>query len=153
MLKNHFPIMINQLPAVLWVLWFLFPKLRKFLSGRRYKSRQALGSAISQCLRGLPKSAYCDTFQKWIQRLKLCISNHREYFEGMKCSFHYLSQMLLRYRTVHITYWTTLVSRFWKGVGSLFQNCWFHDPRVNGFDSRVEPELSYWLPGIVFIIW
>lgn len=63
--------------------FFLFPKLKKFLSGRRYKSRQALGSAVSQCLRGIPKSAYRDAFQKWIQRLKLCISNHGEYFEGM----------------------------------------------------------------------
>ncbi|XP_062593106.1 histone-lysine N-methyltransferase SETMAR-like [Saccostrea cucullata] len=32
--------------------FFLFPKLKKFLSGRRYKSRQALGSVVSQCLRG-----------------------------------------------------------------------------------------------------
>ena len=63
--------------------FFVFPKLKKFLSGRRYRSRQALGSAVSQCLRGIPKSAYRDAFQKWIQRLKLCISNHGEYFEGM----------------------------------------------------------------------
>ncbi|XP_062582211.1 histone-lysine N-methyltransferase SETMAR-like [Saccostrea cucullata] len=53
--------------------FFLFPKLKKFLSGRRYKSRQALGSAVSQCLRGIPKSAYREAFQKWIQRLKLYI--------------------------------------------------------------------------------
>lgn len=63
--------------------FFLFPKLKNFLSGRRYNSRQAVGSAVSQCLRGIPKSAYRDAFQKWIHRLKLCISNHGEYFEGM----------------------------------------------------------------------
>lgn len=64
--------------------FFLFPKIKKFLSGRRYKSRQAIGSAVSQCLRDIPKSAYRDAFLKWIQRLKLCISNHGEYYHRGK---------------------------------------------------------------------
>ena len=63
--------------------FFRFPKLKKFSSGSRYKSRQPLGSTISQCLRGLPKSVYRVAFQKWIQRLKLRILNHGEYFERM----------------------------------------------------------------------
>ena len=37
-------------------------------------------SASASCI---PKSAYCDAFQKWIRRMKLCISNRGEYFEGM----------------------------------------------------------------------
>ena len=52
--------------------FFLFPKLKAFLAGRKYQSRQALGSA------------YRDAVKKWIHRLKLCISSHGEYFEGMK---------------------------------------------------------------------
>ena len=64
--------------------FFLFPKLKAFLAGRKYQSRQALGSAIHQYLITVPKSAYRDAFKKWIHRLKLCISSHREYFEGMK---------------------------------------------------------------------
>ena len=35
-----------------------FPKLKTFLSGWRYRSRQALGSAVYQCLTSIPKSAY-----------------------------------------------------------------------------------------------
>ena len=35
--------------------FFLFPLLKKTLSGRRYESRIALGSAIYQCLQGIPK--------------------------------------------------------------------------------------------------
>lgn len=35
-----------------------FPKLKKFFSSRRYNFRQALSSAIRQCLRALPKSAW-----------------------------------------------------------------------------------------------
>ena len=64
--------------------FFLFPKLKAFLAGRKYQSRQALGSAIHQYLISVPKSAYRDAFKKWIHRLKLCISSHGEYFEGMK---------------------------------------------------------------------
>ena len=64
--------------------FILFPKLKAFLAGRKYQSRQALGSAIHQYLITLPKSAYRDAFKKWIHRLKLCISSHGEYFEGMK---------------------------------------------------------------------
>ena len=64
--------------------FFLFPKLKAFLAGRKYQSRQALESAIHQYLITVPKSAYRDAFKKWIHRLKLCISSHGEYFEGMK---------------------------------------------------------------------
>ena len=66
-------------------MWFqLLPKLKAFLAGRKYQSRQALGSAIHQYLITVPKSAYRDAFKKWIHRLKLCISSHGEYFKGMK---------------------------------------------------------------------
>ena len=64
--------------------FFLFPKLKAFLAGRKYQSQKALGSAIHQYLITVPKAAYRDTFKKWIHRLKLCISSHGEYFEGMK---------------------------------------------------------------------
>ena len=64
--------------------FFLFPKLKASLAGRKYQSRQALGSAIHQYLITVPKSAYRDAFKKWIHRLKLCISSHGEYFKGMK---------------------------------------------------------------------
>jgi transposase len=64
--------------------FFLFPKLKSFLAGRKYRSRQALGPAIYQYLITVPKAAYRDAFKKWIHRLKLCISSQREYFEGMK---------------------------------------------------------------------
>ena len=64
--------------------FFLFPKSKAFLPGWKYQSQQALGSAIHQYLITVPKSAYHDAFKKWIHRLKLCISSHGEYFEGMK---------------------------------------------------------------------
>ena len=62
--------------------YFLFPKLKYHLSGRRYNSRNALGSAVYQCLMGVPIEEYEKCFQKWIYRLKRCVLAGEEYFEG-----------------------------------------------------------------------
>ena len=64
--------------------FFLFPKLKSFLAGRKYQFRQALESAIHQYLITVPKSAYRVAFKKWRHWMKLCISSHGEYYEGMK---------------------------------------------------------------------
>ena len=64
--------------------FFLFPLLKKTLSGRRYESRSALGSAIYQCLQGIPKKAYLSAFTERISRLEKCVSVKGEYFEGLK---------------------------------------------------------------------
>ena len=61
---------------------FLFPKLKYHLSGMRYSSRNALGSAVYQCLMGVPIEEYEKCFQKWIDRLKRCVLAGGEYFEG-----------------------------------------------------------------------
>ena len=63
---------------------FLFPLLKKTLSGHRYESRSALGSAIYQCLQGIPKKAYFSAFTEWISILEKCVSIKGEYFEGLK---------------------------------------------------------------------
>ena len=57
------------------------------LSGRRYGSRSALGSAVYQCLNSIPRTDYFTAFQSWISRLEKCISVKGEYFEGMKRKF------------------------------------------------------------------
>ena len=49
--------------------YFLFPKLKYHLSGRRYNSRNALGSAVYQCLMGVPIEEYEKCFQKLIDQL------------------------------------------------------------------------------------
>lgn len=64
--------------------YFLFPRLKNHLSGKRYNSRKALGSAIYQCLKGIHVEDYEKCFQNWIERLKQCISAKGEYFEGTR---------------------------------------------------------------------
>ena len=64
--------------------FFLFPRLKKYLSGRKFVQRKHLGSAIFQCLHSIPRKDYQNAFNDWIRRLKVCISVKGEYFEGTK---------------------------------------------------------------------
>ena len=64
--------------------FFLFPRLKKMLSGRRYHTKSALGSAIHQCLKQIPRADYSDAFRQWILRLEKCKSVRGEYFEGLQ---------------------------------------------------------------------
>ena len=62
---------------------FLFPRLKKMLSGNKYTSRSSLGSAIYQCLQQIPKEDYLSAFRDWVKRLQKCVSVKGEYFEGL----------------------------------------------------------------------
>ena len=64
--------------------YFLFPRLKKMLAGRKFSRRCFVGSAVFQCLKGVPKKDYENAFRMWIKRLQLCIKYRWEYFEGMK---------------------------------------------------------------------
>lgn len=77
------------------------------VSGRDYKSRQSLGSAIVQCISGQPKSASREAFQKWIQRLK---SWNQTAEKTLRDVMSIRFECFLRYLTIHITNQTTLVS-------------------------------------------
>ena len=63
--------------------FFLFPKLKKMLSGNKYTSRSSLGSAIYQCLQQIPKEDYLSAFCDWVKRFQKCVSVKGEYFEGL----------------------------------------------------------------------
>ena len=63
--------------------FFLFPMLKKMLSGNKYTSRSSLGSAIYQCLQQIPKEDYLSAFRGWVKRLQKCVSVKGEYFEGL----------------------------------------------------------------------
>ena len=62
---------------------FLFPKLKKMLSGNKYTSRSSLGSANYQCLQQIPKEDYLSAFRDRIKGLQNCVSLKGEYFEGL----------------------------------------------------------------------
>jgi histone-lysine N-methyltransferase SETMAR len=59
--------------------FFLFPKLKDALSGRRFLSRSALGSAVFQYLRTIPKQSYRNVFYDWLKRLKLSVQHKGDF--------------------------------------------------------------------------
>ena len=63
--------------------FFLFPRLKKMLSGNKYTSRSSLGSAIHQYLQQIPKEDYLSAFRDWVKRLQKCVLVKGEYFEGL----------------------------------------------------------------------
>ena len=76
---NHSPYSPDLSPCD----FFLFPRLKKMLSGNKYTSRSSLGSAIYQCLQQIPKEDYLSAFRDWIKRLQKCVSVKGEYFERL----------------------------------------------------------------------
>ena len=61
--------------------FFLFPRLKKMLSG---SSRSSLGSAIYQCLQQIPKEDYLSAFRDKHVVTNMCFSKGGgEYFEGL----------------------------------------------------------------------
>ena len=63
--------------------FFLFPRLKKMLSGNKYTSRNSLGSAIYQWLQQIPKEDYLSAFRDCVKRLQKCVSVKGEYFERL----------------------------------------------------------------------
>ena len=63
--------------------FFLFPRLKKMLSGNKYTSRSSLSSAIYQCLQQTPKENNLSAFRDWVKTLQKCVSVKGEYFEGL----------------------------------------------------------------------
>ena len=65
--------------------FFLFPRLKKMLSGNKYTSGSSLGSVIYiyQCLQQIPKEDYLSAFRDWVKRLQKCVSVKGKYFEGL----------------------------------------------------------------------
>ena len=50
--------------------FFLFPRLKKMLSGNKFTSKSSLGSAIYQCLQQISKEDYLPAFRDWVKKLK-----------------------------------------------------------------------------------
>ena len=78
-LLNHPPYSADLSPCD----FFLFPRLKKMLSGNKYTSRSYLGSTIYQCLQQIPKEDYLSAFRDWVKRLQKCVSVKGEYSEGL----------------------------------------------------------------------
>jgi transposase len=60
--------------------FFLFPKLKSNLKGRRFQTVEEIKENSLQDLRTIPQN----TFQNWKKRWERCINSRGEHFEGDK---------------------------------------------------------------------
>jgi len=58
--------------------FFLFPKLKSSLKGRRFQTVEETEENLTWDLRAIPQN----TFQNWKKRWERCIKSGGEYFEG-----------------------------------------------------------------------
>jgi transposase len=64
--------------------FFLFPKLKSTLKGRRFQTIGEIKENSLQDLCAIPQNTFQDAFQNWKKCWERCINSSGEYFEGDK---------------------------------------------------------------------
>jgi transposase len=64
--------------------FFLSPKLKSTLKGRRFQTVEEINENSRQGLRAIPQNTFQDAFQNWKKCWEQCINSRGEYFEGDK---------------------------------------------------------------------
>ena len=61
--------------------FFLFPTVKDHLHGRKFESREELGTAITESLRTVIRDSLQHVFRTWVERWDKCIKAKGSYFE------------------------------------------------------------------------
>ncbi|PNF36801.1 hypothetical protein B7P43_G09634 [Cryptotermes secundus] len=61
--------------------FFLFPRIKTALKGRRFESIQAIQAAVTTALNEVPVEAFEGVYRAWESRWKKCVDAHGQYFE------------------------------------------------------------------------
>jgi len=64
--------------------FFLFPKLKFSLKGRRFQTVEEIEENSTWDLRAIPQNTFQDALQNWKKRWEWCIKSGGEYFKGDK---------------------------------------------------------------------
>lgn len=62
--------------------FFLFPKIKKTMKGKRYANIEDIKTASLKELKAIPQNAFENCFQDWKKRWHKCIISDGDYFEG-----------------------------------------------------------------------
>jgi len=73
----HPPISPDLAPCDFW----LFDLIKENLADQN--DSESLSSAVTKFMYSLNKEEYKKTFDKWIQRMQLCVDNEGDYFEHL----------------------------------------------------------------------
>jgi histone-lysine N-methyltransferase SETMAR len=82
-LLSHPPYSLDLTPCD----FYLFPELKNLLAGKKYKTRAALISAVTQYLKHRSSSWFTTGIQKLPQRWQMCVDVGGEYFEKEQKDF------------------------------------------------------------------
>lgn len=63
--------------------FFLFPKIKKMLAGKKYNKIEHLSRAVQAVVNSISQEEYYKSFESWQRRLQRCIDVEGEYFEGL----------------------------------------------------------------------
>jgi hypothetical protein len=64
--------------------FFLSPKLKSTLKGRRFQTVEEIKENSLQDLHAIPQNTFQDAFQNWQKRWERCVNSREEYFERDK---------------------------------------------------------------------
>jgi len=78
MVCPHPPYLPDLTPCDFW----LFPKVKMTMKGKRFESFQDTEAATTAQLKTLTKEDFQNCFRKWQERWDKCVQSKREYFEG-----------------------------------------------------------------------
>ena len=62
--------------------FFLFPKIKEILKGRRFDDIDDIRSNTTAALKVIPQNQFQNCFEGWTRRWHRCIASQGEYFEG-----------------------------------------------------------------------
>jgi len=62
--------------------FFLFPKLKTTLKGRRFQTIEEIQENATRELRAITENAFQEAFQQWKKRSERCVASRGDYFEG-----------------------------------------------------------------------
>lgn len=62
--------------------FYLFPRLKDQLKGRRFESAEEVEAATKDAMRGVSKNGFQECFQQWYGRWQKCVVAEGHYFEG-----------------------------------------------------------------------
>ncbi|KAG5317509.1 MOS1T transposase, partial [Acromyrmex heyeri] len=68
--------------------FFLFPKLKRPMKGRRYATIEEIKTASKEELNKITKNEFLKCFEDWKKRWHKCIISDGDYFEGDKIHIH-----------------------------------------------------------------
>jgi hypothetical protein len=72
----------RQIIGVLWVDFFIFPRLKSIMKCARFADVAAIQKRVTAILRSIPKEAFAFSFQNLYERCQQCVVKDGDYFEG-----------------------------------------------------------------------